>query len=45
MCVCVLRLVNPDTEVWLIWGDGASGYGLAEIDTFRRFNVCFVCGF
>ena len=26
-------------ETWLLWGDGASGYGLAEIDTFVRHGV------
>jgi acetolactate synthase-1/2/3 large subunit len=33
------KLVRPDGEVWLIWGDGASGYGLAEFDTFVRHGV------
>jgi thiamine pyrophosphate-dependent acetolactate synthase large subunit-like protein len=33
------RLARPDSEVWLIWGDGASGYGLAEFDTFVRHRV------
>lgn len=33
------KLVRPQSEVWLIWGDGASGYGLAEFDTFVRHNV------
>jgi acetolactate synthase-1/2/3 large subunit len=33
------KLVRPDAEVWLIWGDGASGYGLAEFDTFVRHGV------
>jgi thiamine pyrophosphate-dependent acetolactate synthase large subunit-like protein len=33
------KLVRPESEVWLIWGDGASGYGLAEFDTFVRHNV------
>jgi acetolactate synthase-1/2/3 large subunit len=32
-------LVRPASEVWLIWGDGASGYGLAELDTFVRHRV------
>jgi acetolactate synthase-1/2/3 large subunit len=31
--------VRRDAEVWLIWGDGASGYGLAEFDTFVRHGV------
>ena len=26
-------------ELWLIWGDGASGYGLAEIDSFVRHGI------
>jgi acetolactate synthase-1/2/3 large subunit len=32
-------LMRPDAEVWLLWGDGASGYGLAEIDTFVRHRI------
>jgi acetolactate synthase-1/2/3 large subunit len=30
---------RPGSEVWLIWGDGASGYGLAEMDTFVRHGI------
>jgi thiamine pyrophosphate-dependent acetolactate synthase large subunit-like protein len=33
------KLLRPASEVWLIWGDGASGYGLAEFDTFVRHGV------
>ncbi|MGE5336423.1 MAG: thiamine pyrophosphate-dependent enzyme, partial [Gemmatimonadota bacterium] len=33
------KLVRPGSEIWLIWGDGASGYGLAEFDTFVRHRV------
>jgi len=33
------QLVRPQDEVWLIWGDGASGYGLVEFDTFVRHGV------
>jgi acetolactate synthase-1/2/3 large subunit len=33
------HMVRPQSEVWLIWGDGASGYGLAEFDTFVRHGV------
>jgi len=33
------RLARPESEVWLIWGDGASGYGLAEFDSFVRHGV------
>jgi acetolactate synthase-like protein len=33
------KLVRPDAEVWLIWGDGSAGYGIAEIDTFVRHGL------
>merc|ERR1719420_2398842 len=33
------KLACPDAEVWLLWGDGAAGYSIAEIDTFVRHNV------
>jgi len=33
------KLARPESEVWLIWGDGASGYGLAEFDSFVRHGV------
>jgi acetolactate synthase-1/2/3 large subunit len=33
------QLVRPKEEVWLVWGDGASGYGLVEFDTFVRHGV------
>jgi acetolactate synthase-1/2/3 large subunit len=32
-------VVRPEAEVWLVWGDGASGYGLAELDTFVRHGI------
>ncbi|MEO8500240.1 MAG: thiamine pyrophosphate-binding protein [Vicinamibacteria bacterium] len=32
-------LARPDSEVWLLWGDGASGYGLTEFDTFVRHGI------
>ncbi len=32
-------LVRPTSEVWLIWGDGACGYGLVEFDTFVRHGI------
>jgi acetolactate synthase-1/2/3 large subunit len=31
--------VRPDSQVWIVWGDGASGYGLAEFDTFVRHGI------
>ncbi len=32
-------LCNPDAEVWIIYGDGACGYGLVEFDTFVRHGI------
>jgi acetolactate synthase-1/2/3 large subunit len=32
-------LVRPASEHWLLWGDGACGYGLAELDTFVRHRI------
>jgi acetolactate synthase-like protein len=29
----------PQAEVWLLWGDGAAGYGLAELDTCVRVGL------
>lgn len=28
--------VRPDAEIWLLYGDGSSGYSLAEFDTYVR---------
>jgi len=33
------KLVRPEADVWLLYGDGASGYGLIEQDTFVRHNL------
>jgi len=33
------KLARPETEVWLLWGDGAAGYSIAEFDTFTRHKV------
>ncbi|MFN8440332.1 MAG: thiamine pyrophosphate-binding protein [Caldilineaceae bacterium] len=33
------KLHKPDHEVWLLYGDGAAGYSLAEFDTFARHQV------
>ena len=30
------KLACPDKEIWLIWGDGSSGYSIAEMDTFAK---------
>jgi thiamine pyrophosphate-dependent acetolactate synthase large subunit-like protein len=32
-------IARPDREVWIIYGDGASGYGLVEFDTFVRHGI------
>ena len=33
------KLVRPDADVWLLWGDGAAGFSIMEIDTFARHGV------
>jgi thiamine pyrophosphate-dependent acetolactate synthase large subunit-like protein len=33
------KLVRPEAEVWIIWGDGSSAYSLAEFDTFARHRI------
>jgi acetolactate synthase-1/2/3 large subunit len=33
------KLVQPEAEVWLIYGDGAAGFSLQEFDTFARHDV------
>ena len=30
------KLVRPESDVWIIYGDGSCGYSIAEIDTFKR---------
>ena len=30
---------HPESEVWIIFGDGACGYGLVEFDTFVRHGI------
>ena len=30
---------RPGSEVWIVYGDGASGYGLVEFDTFVRHGI------
>ena len=32
-------LALPGREVWILFGDGAFGYGLAELDTFARNRI------
>lgn len=33
------KLVRPDDEVWVIFGDGAFGYSAIELDTFVRHKI------
>ena len=33
------KLVHPQSEVWLIYGDGAAGFSLQEFDTFVRHQL------
>jgi acetolactate synthase-like protein len=33
------KLVRPESEVWIVYGDGSCGYSIAEIDTFTRHKV------
>lgn len=37
------KLVRPDDDVWLVWGDGAAGYGVVELDTFVRHKLPVIC--
>ncbi|OGA36767.1 MAG: acetolactate synthase [Betaproteobacteria bacterium RIFCSPLOWO2_12_FULL_64_23] len=32
-------LARPESEVWIIYGDGACGYSLIEFDTFVRHGI------
>ncbi len=32
-------LCRPESEVWIIYGDGACGYSLSEFDTFVRHGI------
>lgn len=33
------KLTHPNTELWLIYGDGSVGYSLSEFDTFVRHKI------
>lgn len=33
------KMVRPESEVWIIYGDGSCGYSIAEIDTFTRHKL------
>ena len=32
-------MARPQSEAWIVWGDGACGYGLSEFDTFVRHGI------
>jgi len=36
------KLVHPESEVWVLFGDGALGYSIAEFDTFARHGLPIV---
>lgn len=36
------KLVRPESEVWLLYGDGAAGYSIIEFDTFVRHNISVI---
>lgn len=33
------KIYKPDSEVWIIFGDGSVGYSLTEFDTFIRHKI------
>ncbi|GFO00714.1 acetolactate synthase-like protein [Plakobranchus ocellatus] len=33
------KLCRPDSDVWIIYGDGSLGFSIAEFDTFTRFKT------
>uniref|UniRef100_A0A3Q3KH18 2-hydroxyacyl-CoA lyase 2 n=1 Tax=Mastacembelus armatus TaxID=205130 RepID=A0A3Q3KH18_9TELE len=33
------KLCRPESEVWIVYGDGSSGYSVAEFDTFGRHKT------
>uniref|UniRef100_A0A673FYP4 2-hydroxyacyl-CoA lyase 2 n=1 Tax=Sinocyclocheilus rhinocerous TaxID=307959 RepID=A0A673FYP4_9TELE len=33
------KLCRPESEVWIVYGDGSLGYSVAEFDTFTRHKV------
>ncbi|XP_022523964.2 2-hydroxyacyl-CoA lyase 2 [Astyanax mexicanus] len=33
------KLCHPDSEVWVVYGDGSLGYSVAEFDTFTRHKT------
>ena len=36
------KLVRPQAEVWVLYGDGSVGFSLAEADTFARHGLSVI---
>lgn len=36
------KVVHPESDVWLMWGDGAAGMSLMEVDTAARHGLPFI---
>jgi len=36
------KLVRPDADVWILWGDGAAGFSIMELDTFARHGLSVI---
>ncbi len=36
------KLVRPDADVWLFYGDGAAGFSIMEYDTFARHGLAVI---
>uniref|UniRef100_A0AAQ4NS29 2-hydroxyacyl-CoA lyase 2 n=1 Tax=Gasterosteus aculeatus aculeatus TaxID=481459 RepID=A0AAQ4NS29_GASAC len=37
------KLCRPESEVWIVYGDGSLGYSVAEFDTFTRHKTPVIC--
>jgi len=35
--------LRPRTPIWIMYGDGAFGFSLPELDTFVRFKMGVIC--
>jgi acetolactate synthase-like protein len=36
------KLVHPEADVWLLYGDGAAGFSMLEYDTFVRHGIAVI---
>jgi len=36
------KLCRPESEVWLLWGDGSTGYSIMEYDTMVRHGISVI---